>query len=205
MTEKVNTDIGYYLVLPDFKSCGHPRLNDSRLVWGTVHIRRSGPLWRIYDFADFCILASHKQFGSIQNRVLHILALYFSKTKMPDVSELKRQLHILKLITGSELKMVDEEPVKMFLSKNGIDKKGTKYQVRRECLERFKIIGHRTGSPDGTGLRCPEIFCTRRDSIISGFLGPPSASAQGLCGFNRGRSLVVKSRVKSLATPAMSE
>ena len=76
--------------------------------------------------------------------MLHILALYFSKTKMPDVSELKRQLHILKLITGSELKMVDEEPVKMFLSKNGIDKKGTKYQVRRECLERFKIRVART-------------------------------------------------------------
>ena len=58
---------------------------------------------------------------------------------MLDVSELKRQLHVLKLVTGSEIKMVDEEPVRMFLSKNGIDKKGTKYQVRRECLERFKI------------------------------------------------------------------
>lgn len=56
---------------------------------------------------------------------------------MLDVSELKRQLHVLKLATGSELRMVDEEPVKMFLSKNGIDKKGTKYQVRRESLERF--------------------------------------------------------------------
>ena len=58
---------------------------------------------------------------------------------MPDLSELKRQLHILKLATGSELKMVDDEPVKTFLSKNGIDKKGTKYQVRRESLERFKM------------------------------------------------------------------
>ena len=37
-----------------------------------------------------------------------------------------------------------------------------------------------------------------RDSMISGFLGPPSAGGQGLCGFNRGRSLV-KSRAKSLA------
>ena len=98
------------------------------------------------------ILASHKQFGSIQNRVLHILALQFNKSKMPDVSELKRQLHMFKLITGSELKMVDEEPVKMFLSKNGIDKKGTKYQVRRECLERFQITSHKTGSLDGWGL-----------------------------------------------------
>ena len=32
--------------------------------------------------------------------------------------------------------------------------------------------------------------------MLSGFLGPPSASGQGLCCFNRGRSLVVKSRVK---------
>ena len=86
-----------------------------------------------------CILASHKQFGSIQNRVLHILALQFNKSKMPDVSDLKRSLHDFKLATGSELKMVGEEQVKIFLSKNGIDKKGTKYQVRRECLERFKV------------------------------------------------------------------
>ena len=92
----------------------------------------------------FDILASNKQFGSIENRVLHILALQFNKTKMPDVSDIKRQLHILKLATGSELRMVDEEPVKMFLSKNGIDKKGTKYQVRRESLERFKIRVLRT-------------------------------------------------------------
>ena len=92
----------------------------------------------------FDILASNKQFGSIENRVLHILALQFNKTKMLDVSELKRQLHVLKLATGSELRMVDEEPVKMFLSKNGIDKKGTKYQVRRESLERFKIRVLRT-------------------------------------------------------------
>ena len=92
----------------------------------------------------FDILASNKQFGSIENRVLHILALQFNKTKMPDVSDIKRQLHILKLATGSELRMVDEEPVKMFLSKNGIDKKGTKYQVRRESLERFKIRYLRT-------------------------------------------------------------
>ena len=46
---------------------------------------------------------------------------------------------------------------------------------------------------------------SRRDSMISGFLGPPSASGQRLCGLDRRRSLVVKSRVKSLATPAMSE
>ena len=46
---------------------------------------------------------------------------------------------------------------------------------------------------------------TRRDSMILEFLGPPSVIEHGLCGFNRGRSLVVKSRVKSLATPAMSE
>ena len=98
----------------------------------------------IHNLLIFCILASHKQFGSIQNRVLHILALQFNKSKMPDVSELKRQLHVLKLVTGSEIKMVDEEPVRMFLSKNGIDKKGTKYQVRRECLERFKIRVSRT-------------------------------------------------------------
>ena len=71
---------------------------------------------------------------------------------MPDVSELKRQLHTFKLVTGSELKMVDEEPVKMFLSKNGIDKKGTKYQVRRECLERFQITGPIPGSPDGAQM-----------------------------------------------------
>ena len=91
----------------------------------------------------FCIRLNYglvfKQFGSIQNRVLHILVLQFNKSKMPDVSGLKRQLHVLKLVTGSEIKMVDEDPVRMFLSKNGIDKKGTKYQVRRECLERFKI------------------------------------------------------------------
>ena len=100
----------------------------------------------IYDvfLLIFDILASHKQFGSIENRVLHILALQFNRTKMPDLSELKRQLHILKLATGSELKMVDDEPVKTFLSKNGIDKKGTKYQVRRESLERFKIRASRT-------------------------------------------------------------
>jgi len=85
------------------------------------------------------ILASNKQFGSIENRVLHILALQFNKTKMLDVSELKRQLHVLKLATGSELRMVDEEPVKMFLSKNGIDKKGTKYQVRRESLDKIDV------------------------------------------------------------------
>ena len=42
---------------------------------------------------------------------------------------------------------------------------------------------------------------TRRDSIISGFRGPPSASGQRLCGLDRGRSLVVNSRVKSLASP----
>ena len=41
--------------------------------------------------------------------------------------------------------------------------------------------------------------------MISGFLGPPSPSGQRLYGFNRGRSLVVTSRVKSLETPAMSE
>merc|ERR1719259_1254355 len=35
--------------------------------------------------------------------------------------------------------MVDEEPVRMFLSKNGIDKKGTKYQVRRECLDKIDL------------------------------------------------------------------
>jgi len=81
--------------------------------------------------------ASHKQFGSIQNRVLHILALQFNKSKMPDVSDLKRSLHDFKLATGSELKMVGEEQVKIFLSKNGIDKKGTKYQVRRECLDKI--------------------------------------------------------------------
>jgi len=81
--------------------------------------------------------ASHKQFGSIQNRVLHILALQFNKSKMPDVSDLKRHFHDFKLATGSELKMVGEEQVKIFLSKNGIDKKGTKYQVRRECLDKI--------------------------------------------------------------------
>ena len=39
-----------------------------------------------------------------------------------------------------------------------------------------------------------------RDSMISGFLGPPSAGGQGLhvCGFNRGWFLVLKLRVKSL-------
>ena len=37
--------------------------------------------------------------------------------------------------------------------------------------------------------------------MILGCLGPPSASGQILCGLNRGRSLVVKSRVKSLASP----
>ena len=41
--------------------------------------------------------------------------------------------------------------------------------------------------------------------MILGFLGPPSASGHGLCGFNKGQSLVVKSRVKSLTTAAMSE
>ena len=95
----------------------------------------------------FDILASNKQFGSIENRVLHILALQFNKTKMLDVSELKRQLHVLKLATGSELRMVDEEPVKMFLSKNGIDKKGTKYQVRRESLERLSQTDQNTKHP----------------------------------------------------------
>ena len=37
--------------------------------------------------------------------------------------------------------------------------------------------------------------------MIPGFLGPPCPSGQRLYGFNRGRSLVVK----SLETPAMSE
>ena len=37
--------------------------------------------------------------------------------------------------------------------------------------------------------------------MILGFLGPASVSGQGLCGFNWGRSLVVNSRVKSLASP----
>ena len=41
--------------------------------------------------------------------------------------------------------------------------------------------------------------------MISGFRGPPSVSRRGICGFNRGRSLVVKLRVKYLATPAMAE
>lgn len=35
--------------------------------------------------------------------------------------------------------MVDDESVKMFLSKNGIDKRGTKYQVRRECLDKIDV------------------------------------------------------------------
>ena len=46
---------------------------------------------------------------------------------------------------------------------------------------------------------------SRRDSMTSGFSGPPTASGQSLCGLNKRRSLVVKSRVKSLATSAMSE
>ena len=37
--------------------------------------------------------------------------------------------------------------------------------------------------------------------MISGFLGRASVSGHGICGFNRGWSLVVNSRVKSLATP----
>ena len=41
--------------------------------------------------------------------------------------------------------------------------------------------------------------------MIPGSFGPPSASGQELCGLDKGRSLVVKSRVKSLAIPAMSE
>ena len=40
-----------------------------------------------------------------------------------------------------------------------------------------------------------------QDSMILGFLGPPSSSGQGLCVFNGGPSLVVKLRVKNLATP----
>ena len=46
---------------------------------------------------------------------------------------------------------------------------------------------------------------SRRDSMILEFLGPPIASGQGLCGFNKGRSLVVKSSVKSLVTPTLTE
>ena len=41
--------------------------------------------------------------------------------------------------------------------------------------------------------------------MISGFLGRPSVSRQEIRGFNMGRSLVVKSRVKCLGTPAMNE
>ena len=37
------------------------------------------------------------------------------------------------------------------------------------------------------------------------FYGPPNPAGQGLCGFNRGWSYVVKSRVKSFATPSMTE
>ena len=37
--------------------------------------------------------------------------------------------------------------------------------------------------------------------MILGFLEPPRARRQRLCDFNRGRSLVVKSRLKSLASP----
>ena len=38
-----------------------------------------------------------------------------------------------------------------------------------------------------------------------GFRGSPTSAGQGLCGFNKGWSLVVKSRVKSLATPCVTE
>ena len=41
--------------------------------------------------------------------------------------------------------------------------------------------------------------------IDLGFHGPPTPVGQGLCGFNRGWSSVVKSRVKSLATPCVTE
>ena len=37
------------------------------------------------------------------------------------------------------------------------------------------------------------------------FYGPPTPADQGLCGLNKGSSCVVKSRVKRLATPCVTE
>ena len=38
-----------------------------------------------------------------------------------------------------------------------------------------------------------------------GFQGPPTPVGQGPCGFDKGRSLAVKSNVKSMASPCLTE